>query len=835
MTGLWTSRRRRHAAPPPRRRQILARSLVVCLVLGAAFTSIGSASAAVVRIAGIAHPSTYVGVESVHGAIGVCTGNGGASPTVLTPGTRIYAPTSAWALNSVTSADGSNLDRVWGAAVATVVKNDPAVPNNHRGPTPDVGVGAQVAQIRSAAAAYGGARSVPLSLSSTSTPPGLTWQVSGVGIQAPGGWMPGRTMTLQARGPAVFEASGTDTVTVTTTTAPQTLALRSTGNGPFTVAAETTVPSNYVIAHPEQGAGYQRITTRVGDEPLSGETGAELAVVDFRPSAVTQTTVVTASGPGVEVRDRITITGARPHSTLTGRSTLYGPLSVQPVEEAEAPAGTPVVGTAEYEVTTDQDGSATVETTALTLPEAGYYVWQEEIDGDPDDVPSPRNLGFRGPYGVGSETSLVAPPPDVRTQVSRQQVLVGQPVSDTVTIDGTLYGRDGLGPIGTVLTGRLYGPLDPVDPLGTTCDGLDWTNAPIAHEFGPITVTSEQQELVGVGEFVPTVRGCYSYGETLVATNSQGEEIFRVEHEGGRTEQTTLAQEPQAVTQINATVVAPGETFSDTVSISGTAGTSGTFEAVLWGPVAPDPVDACWIGTERWRELIAGGEAQARHSETLAFSGDGDVVTSDVPVTELGCYTWSALFDFDGAPGTGLESPPGLETETGLVAAPAIQTVAQATTTTLGGEFSDVITVTGTQGLPGTVTARIMTAPPVSGACTDVDWEADGTEIGTITPIAMTGDGTVTSDATVIDGVGAVCATFAATWTPGHELLVDAAVADPPGLVAETILFTPDTPTVSAGEPSVAGVPVWLLAGVVLTLGGAGTTVWQVRRRRAEG
>ncbi len=815
------ARRAKEAFP----RRLLTRGFLACLVVGAGLVVTGTASEAGVRVAGHAHAATYVGVETFDGVIGVCTGNGRAAPTVTTPPSLVHAPVAAWALH-VAGPDGSGLDDTTGAAIATIVKNDPAVPNNHKNATPDVGVRARVDQIVAEANAYAGARSIPLAVASTSPTPGQTWQLTGVGIQAPGAWMPGRAIDLVVTGPVVFEATGTSAITVTSTGAPQTLNLRSTGNGEFTVAASTTVPSNHVHSHPAESPGHQMITTRVGDEPLTGSTGAQLAVLEYRPSAVTNTSVVTVAEPGAEVHDVITITGARPSSTLTGRSTLYGPLAEKPTESAEPPEGTPVVGTAEYEVTVDEAGSATVETSALTLPAPGYFVWQEEIDGEPDDEASPRNLGFRGRYGVGTETSLVAPPPDVVTEVSRQEVMVGHTISDTVTVVGTVYDHDGLGPTSTMMTGRVHGPVPPVDGR---CDDVDWSEAPIAHEFGPITVTEAQKQLVGVGEFSPREGGCYSYGESLVATNSQGEEIYRVDHAAGRAKQTTVARTPEAVTQISSYVVAPGGSFHDTVDISGTAGATGTFEATLWGPVAPDPELGCWLGAERWAELIATNEAKEVNTQSVDFVGDGTVTTSEVTVTELGCYTWSEIFTFDGAPGTDLYSPPGLETETGLVAAPAIATVAQASTTYLGGELSDVITVSGTQDLPGTITGEILTAAPVDGGCSEVDWSR-ATRAGQIEPIPTVTDGVHTSSSTVVDGDQALCATFVVSWTPVHEKLIGAAVVDEAGLPAETILFVPDTPAVPAGRPSGSSLPVWLMLGLLLVTGGAGSSIWQLRR-----
>lgn len=208
------------------------RGLLACLVVGAGLVVTGSASEAGVRVAGQAHAATYVGVETFEGVIGVCTGNGRAAPTVTTPPSRVHAPLAAWALH-VAGPDGSGLDDTTGAAIATIVKNDPAVPNNHKNATPDVGVRARVDQIVAEATAYAGARSIPLSVASSSPTPGQTWQLTGVGIQAPGAWMPSRAIDLAISGPVVFEATGTSTITITSTGAPR----------PSTCAAPATASS----------------------------------------------------------------------------------------------------------------------------------------------------------------------------------------------------------------------------------------------------------------------------------------------------------------------------------------------------------------------------------------------------------------------------------------------------------------------------------------------------------------------------------------------------------------------------------------------------------------
>ncbi|MFT4299515.1 MAG: LPXTG cell wall anchor domain-containing protein [Aeromicrobium sp.] len=355
--------------PDPRagrggRRPVVSRLLVVLAFVASVLSvqmSVSAAQAEVTRVAGIAHANTYMGIEDFHGSYGVCSGNGHAVPTYLTPATAVYAPNSAWALNNYATA---GVDNVTAAAVAYIVKTDSAVPNNHENSTPDVGVGERVQQILAEAAAWGGDRSIPLTVSDASNGGGLRWTLDGVGVQAAGGWMPGRSMTLTIDGPVVFDATGTNSMTVTSGSSAQSFALTSTGNGLFTVSAAAEVPSNYVDSHAAEGAGYQIVTTvHAGNDQLNGATDPQMAVHDFAIDISTQVeqVVLDADSGAAALVDglsfsaaegdewiEVDIDGVLTPVPVLFEADVYGPYLEESAPEADVPVDDEVACRMEY-------------------------------------------------------------------------------------------------------------------------------------------------------------------------------------------------------------------------------------------------------------------------------------------------------------------------------------------------------------------------------------------------------------------------------------------------------------------------------------------------------
>jgi hypothetical protein len=135
-------------------------------------------------------------------------------------------------------------------------------------------------------------------------------------------------------------------------------------------------------------------------------------------------------------------------------STLWGPLDAKPVLQDSVPEGTPSVGT----VATRVDGPGTYETAGLVVPSPGWYVWTESIAPE-SALPafaSPYVLGWQGRFGIEAETTFVPWTPEITTELSEHDALVGDRVTDSVT--GVGFGTTTTDSGGTV-TLSMYGPL----------------------------------------------------------------------------------------------------------------------------------------------------------------------------------------------------------------------------------------------------------------------------------------------------------------------------------------------------------------------------------------
>ncbi|MFT4188746.1 MAG: hypothetical protein QM621_09215, partial [Aeromicrobium sp.] len=644
--------------------------------------------------------------------------------------------------------------------------------------------------------------------------------VDGVGARsAAGNWMSGRPITVTIDGPAVFTDTGTNSWSGTTGSGPLSLGFRATGNGDATVSQSVGgLPATEVVLY-RNGSAQDTVTWGSASTSTGGSAAFPM-VFDYFPEATTDTTVITATDAGQQVADTVKITGGKPNSTIRGESVLYGRFDSPQAVTDTAPADAPIVGRVEFEARLDANGDATVTTGTVAAPAEGYYVWVEELFEDEGE--SPRNRGFQGKFGQPTETTLIYPKPAMTSKASSQTAMTGTGLSDDVTVLGTIRDADGLGPIANVLTGGAYGPVEPVDG---SCADADFDGAPLAQAV-ELNVTRSQQYFPGVGAFTPAEGGCYSYGYTLTATNSQGEVIWTVEHEAGETEQTALVVEPKMRTQINAHLVEPGESFSDLILVEGTAGNGGTVTASLYGPVAPDPEEVCDLGVEEWTRLVESGEAPLHHSEDVAFTGDGPVTTSEIAVDEPGCYTFAehAVFDDVDHP---FDTPPGEETETGLVA-----DLRLATTAFWAGDkvMADKVDLTGTQGVHGTLTGVLLQADAVDGKCDGVDW-TQATEVGRIDPVE-TDDDLAQLETTGVELRSShkdQCGTWVITWTSdgGKPALK---VVDGPGVPAETLVRGADEPTLPG-----TGLPLdKSLLAIALGLLGAGGAALAVQRRRRD-
>ncbi|WP_299165341.1 hypothetical protein [uncultured Arthrobacter sp.] len=165
-------------------------------------------------------------------------------------------------------------------------------------------------------------------------------------------------------------------------------------------------------------------------------------------------TVSSAPGAGNASVPWLSVPGTDAPVSVEVVSTLWGPLDSKPVLREIVPEETPRVGT----VTTRVEGPGEYNTAELVVPAPGWYVWTESINPESalPAAAAPYVLAWQGQFGIAAETTFVPWVPEVRTQLSTNNALVGDQVTDAVT--GSGFGPPAPGSEGTI-TLSMYGPL----------------------------------------------------------------------------------------------------------------------------------------------------------------------------------------------------------------------------------------------------------------------------------------------------------------------------------------------------------------------------------------
>ena len=581
------------------------------------------------------------------------------------------------------------------------------------------------------------------------------------------------------------------------------------GNG-FEVSFQVRVPSTDINAIAWNSAATNATdVTNPSNTPLPAEPPKVgiMAPVDPIISTVTSHDQISAYE---QLSDQVIIagTGGGP-GTLAW--SLLGP--IDPVDNACTGlswSGAPVHGSGTVTVT--GDGPVIAGPTALGP--GGCYSWSHVLSStDPE-----RPYRATASAGEANELTIATPYPPSIITTARLSIGAGgqRTVHDRVIIDNI--------PAATPappspLSWVLHGPV--AFTAERSCEGVDWTGAPI--------VDSGEVEITGNGIYsTPNVDlstpGCYSFSSSLPATADSPAAIDPV----GRPAETIAITDPQIITETDAERVALDEPTSDTVTIFGTGGGSGTLAWTLVGPVAAVS-DGCsevdWAGAA----TVASGD--------VAVTGDGDYITGPVSVREPGCYSWtdrltSGTFPSPTAVGAGAPN------EVFLVEPfrPTISTTATLVVDGLTGVVTDSIDLSDSgliafDGAPTENSIRwVLHGPlaPIDGSCDGLEWSAAATRAAGA--IEVHADGIVTTPALEVTEEG--CYTF--TEQLAATTISESAVTEP-GVSTETVLFVPDRPVPpdpdDGGLPYTGSQPVRLLGAALLALIAGGVLLGLSRRK----
>lgn len=252
------------------------------------------------------------------------------------------------------------------------------------------------------------------------------------------------------------------------------------GGGSLTVSVPRTPAAGVNWLVPKRG-DVQRLLTAAVVEPRDAATAiADLPV--FQPAVETRTSA-SRTAPGTTIHDVLTVRAATAAGAGSSESpvpwmsvpssqtpvsvevvsTLWGPLDAPPVPGDTVPPGIPALGS----VITRVDGPGIYATPGLVVPSSGWYVWTETIAPE-SALPAEAAAyvsGWQGRYGIAAETTFVPWTPQVRTNLSQHEALVGESVTDHAAIEG--FGARPGNSTGSVLL-SMYGPLAAAPALTAT-------------------------------------------------------------------------------------------------------------------------------------------------------------------------------------------------------------------------------------------------------------------------------------------------------------------------------------------------------------------------------
>ncbi len=359
---------------------------------------------------------------------------------------------------------------------------------------------------------------------------------------------------------------------------------RASGSGATTTAAfKPTLPGyyQYRVSVPAD-ADHSGVTA-----PCQVE--SERVKVEVQPTVKTIVSAPTVV-PGTAIFDRVTVTGTAGEK-LTVRADLFGPFGASDAINCDADP----VWTGTLQV--DKDGEYLTDEFTVTTP--GFYSYREAI------AASEFVREVKTPCGEAAETTIVTAQPQIRTQVSDNQVAVGSKLSDKAVVSG-------LGALRVTVRVELWGPFATKSAI--RCTGTPyWTGTFAANGDG--TYTTEPVTIARVGY--------YTYREAIEASPANAAVLT----ECGEAAETSIARsEPKVTTLVSDAVVRPGSMLFDRIRVTGLGRTSARIEVELWGPFASKDGIRC-SGKPFWQ-----GEVTAK--------GDGELRSPAVKVQKVGFYTY---------------------------------------------------------------------------------------------------------------------------------------------------------------------------------------------------
>ncbi len=485
-----------------------------------------------------------------------------------------------------------------------------------------------------------------------------------------GGDSPTGTITFSAFGPN--DTSGCDDTPVFTSTS------EVTDDGSYTSGTFTpSAPGTYVFEAAYSGDDSNSpVVTSCSDPGESVAVNAAIPAITTKASATVPV--------GGTISDAATLSGGvNPTGTIT--FTVFGP------DDATC-AGPPSFTS----TTTLTSGNGTYASSPFTASAAGTYRFVSAYSGDGD------NQGVTTLCNDPNESVVVQQALPVLETTASASVPVGGSINDTATFSGADN------PTGTI-TFDLFGPDDP-----------NCADTPVFTSNVTVTGTASYTS----GSFTSTTPGTYDFEASYSGDANNAPVGLSTCGASGESVTVTEAS-PTVTTNAGPSDVAVGSAISDTATLTGGVGPTGTITFTLFGP-----------GT--------GCDSTPIFTSTVPVNAGNNTYSSAAFTTAApGTYNFEASYSGD-TDNSAVTTACGDPNESVVVApaAPSLTTQASAPTN-FGGAIVDTATLTGGAGPTGTITFPVF--GPGSGCDTDAAFTST---------VTVAGNGTYTSAAFTPSAVG---------------------------------------------------------------------------------
>lgn len=233
--------------------------------------------------------------------------------------------------------------------------------------------------------------------------------ITNIGIKnQAGGNIAGIPYTLTLKGPAVFTASGKNTLSGKTTNKPITVNWRSTGNGKVKFTYTYTVKD--ALTKLTGPAGKQTMMAGSPDPKVRTLPGGEWKVIyDFQPMATSKVTEPSVAATKGEISDTLKAFAdpkyANPewikNTEVTYKGAVYYMGETLPSKAQSVPAGAKPVATTSLKFTAPGEQTATVK-----ADKPGFYTWVWSVDKKSQKTPDLIHANWTDGYTVAGETQV---------------------------------------------------------------------------------------------------------------------------------------------------------------------------------------------------------------------------------------------------------------------------------------------------------------------------------------------------------------------------------------------------------------------------------------------